>query len=101
MEHDKQRRHDHVLKPHGPVRPATSTAKRTISVFFSYSHRDERLRNELEKHLSTLKRSNRIAAWHDRKIMPGEALDNAIDAHLKTADLILLLISADFLDSEY
>jgi hypothetical protein len=72
-----------------------------IEVFFSYSHRDERLRNELEKHLALLKRSAAIAAWHDRKIIPGENVDQAIDHRLEHAKLILLLISSDFLSSDY
>jgi len=39
-----------------------------VTVFFSYSHRDEELRNELEIHLATLKRQGIIRAWHDRRI---------------------------------
>jgi len=72
-----------------------------INIFFSYSHEDERLRNELDKHLSILKRSGIINAWHDRCIMPGAEFDNEISNNLKTADIILLLISADFLASDY
>ena len=78
-----------------------SVLPRTIKVFFSYSHRDERLRDEMELHLSTLKRSRLISAWHDRKLSPGDSFNREIDAQLATADLILLLISANFLSSEY
>lgn len=70
-------------------------------VFFSYSHRDEALRDELEKHLSILKRQGFIEAWHDRRITAGEELPQEIDRNLKTSDVILLLISADFLASDY
>jgi hypothetical protein len=67
----------------------------------SYAHRDERLRDELEKHLSPLKRSALIENWYDRRITPGSVLHMAIDAHLATADLVLLLISPDFINSDY
>ena len=72
-----------------------------VEVFFSYSHRDEALRDELEKHLSLLKRQGVITAWHDRKIGAGREWEGQIDGHLNSAVVILLLISADFLDSDY
>jgi hypothetical protein len=70
-------------------------------VFFSYSHEDENLRNDLEKHLTILKRQGIIETWHDRKISPGQHLGSEIDAHLNSANVILLLISSDFLASDY
>ncbi|MGK2906301.1 MAG: toll/interleukin-1 receptor domain-containing protein [Desulfuromonadales bacterium] len=70
-------------------------------VFFSYSHRDEELRDELEKHLSILKRQGFIETWHDRRITAGEELSREIDQNLETADVVLLLVSADFLASDY
>jgi hypothetical protein len=71
------------------------------SLFFSYSHADENLRDQLEKHLSALKHSGVIETWHDRRMLAGGALSAEIDAHLESADVILLLVSSDFLDSEY
>jgi hypothetical protein len=73
----------------------------TIEVFFSYSHKDERMREKLEKHLSTLRRENVIAEWHDRKIMPGAEWKGQIDGHIETSHIILILISAEFLNSDY
>ena len=70
-------------------------------VFFSYSHADEELRNELEKHLAGLLRQGVITAWHDRRIGPGEELHGHIHDQLNTADIVLLLVSADFLASDY
>ena len=70
-------------------------------VFFSYSHADEDLRNELEKHLAGLLRQGVITAWHDRRIGPGEELHGHIHEQLNTADIVLLLVSADFLASDY
>lgn len=72
-----------------------------INLFFSYSHRDENLRNELDKHLSILKRNGFIDAWHDRCILPGSDIDKEISNNLKKADIILLLISSDFIASDY
>lgn len=71
------------------------------TLFFSYSHKDESLRDELEVHLAILKREGSIEAWHDRKILAGDDLDHAIDAKLESADVILLLVSPDFLNSDY
>lgn len=70
-------------------------------VFFSYSHKDEPLRNELENHLAMLKRDGTIETWHDRRILAGADLDEEIDANLEQAEIILLLVSASFLASEY
>jgi proteasome lid subunit RPN8/RPN11 len=72
-----------------------------IKVIFSYSHRDELLRDELAKHLSLLKWQGTITEWHDRRITAGQEWAGDIDAHLESAQLILLLISADFLASAY
>lgn len=72
-----------------------------IEVFYSYAHADEVLRDELDKHLSILKRGGVIQDWHDRRIGAGTEWAGQIDAHLNTAHIILLLISADFLASDY
>ncbi|HEY3988842.1 MAG TPA: toll/interleukin-1 receptor domain-containing protein [Acidobacteriaceae bacterium] len=71
------------------------------TLFFSYSHADEAFRDRLEKHLSALKRLGAISTWHDRRITVGTELDNAIDDHLNSSDVILLLVSPDFIASEY
>jgi hypothetical protein len=71
------------------------------TIFFSYSHADEALRDQLEKHLSALKHEGLVETWHDRRIPAGDVLDDAISAELERADVILLLVSADFLASRY
>lgn len=71
------------------------------SLFFSYSHADEALRDELEVHLSMLKRQGVIDTWHDRRIPPGKDIDRTIDINLENADIILLLISPNFIASDY
>ncbi len=72
-----------------------------LDVFFSYSHRDESLRDELEKHLALLEREGTIRTWHDRRIGAVEEWKGELDRHLEPADLILLLISPDFIASDY
>jgi internalin A len=71
------------------------------SIFFSYSHKDEALRDELETHLKLLQRLGVISTWHDRKILPGKEWDGEIDLRLDRAKIILLLVSANFLASDY
>jgi hypothetical protein len=71
------------------------------TVFFSYSHADEALRDQLEKQLSMLKRQGVIETWHDRRIGAGQEIDRTIDSHIETDDIILLLVSPDFLASDY
>jgi tetratricopeptide (TPR) repeat protein len=73
----------------------------TVEIFFSYSHKDEALREELEKQLSLLKRQGFIMGWHDRRIIAGQEWEGEIDTHLNTAQIILLLISPDFMASDY
>jgi hypothetical protein len=81
-----------------PAPPATGEP---IHVFFSYSHADEALRDELSKHLSLLERQGVIHKWHDRQIPPGSEWAQAIDDRLDRAQVILLLVSSDFLASDY
>ena len=70
-----------------------------MKLFYSYSHKDEEFRDELEKHLSVLKQNGHIEDWHDRKILPGQNFQEEINQNLEDADIIALLISSDFLSS--
>jgi formylglycine-generating enzyme required for sulfatase activity len=72
-----------------------------ISLFYSYSHDDEELRKRLEKHLAWLRRSGLISEWNDRNIDVGEDWAKEIDRNLTSADIILLLVSASFIASDY
>jgi hypothetical protein len=72
-----------------------------VNLFFSYSHKDEELRNELETHLALLKRQGVISSWHDRRITAGSDMGKTISAELESAQIILLLVSAHFLASDY
>lgn len=88
------------IAPSNPV-PASKPAPQKIEVFFSYSHRDEELRNEMAKHLSILRRQGVITEWYDRDIGAGSEWAKEIDDHLNSAQVILLLISPDFMASDY
>lgn len=72
-----------------------------IEVFFSYAHEDEKLRDELAKHLKLLERQKVIKAWYDRDITAGEEWRHTVEQQLNTAQVILLLVSADFLASDF
>ena len=90
-----------VSKQNQAPQTLTSPKPGEIEVFFSYSHKDEALRDQLETHLSTLKRKGVIKAWHDRQIGAGKEWAGEIDQKLETAHIILLLVSADFINSDY
>jgi formylglycine-generating enzyme required for sulfatase activity len=74
---------------------------KNIKLFYSYSYKDEELRNRLETHLMALKRQEIIDDWHDHKISLGAEWHNVLDENLKAADIILLLVSSDFITSGY
>ncbi|MEM7248235.1 MAG: SUMF1/EgtB/PvdO family nonheme iron enzyme [Acidobacteriota bacterium] len=74
---------------------------RPVRAFISYSHRDEGLREELEAHLALLRRTGMLEAWTDRKILPGDEWKGEIHDALEAAELVLLLVSADFVASDY
>lgn len=70
-------------------------------VFYSYSHKDEEFRKKLGTYLAPLRQTKKIIEWHDRKIEPGANWETEISNELNSADLIVLLVSENFLDSDY
>lgn len=81
-----------------PGQPYVSAGR---NAFISYSHKDERFLRQLETSLAPLQRDKLISARHDRKILPGQKWDREIYENLENADIVLLLVSPDFLASEY
>jgi hypothetical protein len=73
----------------------------SVEVFISYAKADEPYRKQLETHLSVLKRQGLVSLWHDEQIQLGTNKVEAVDTHLSEASIILLLVSADFLASDY
>ncbi|CAN5718655.1 hypothetical protein BH18ACI4_BH18ACI4_25920 [soil metagenome] len=88
---------------HGSRQVIQSAAQQLVAVrlFISYSHKDDELRREFEPHLAPLKRQGFIEVWHDRRISAGQAWEEAVDDNLEAAHMILLLISPEFVASEY
>jgi hypothetical protein len=72
-----------------------------VKLFVSYSHKDVAIKNEFLKHLSTLKRLGKIHDWHDQDIEAGGKLHETIEQNLQSADIVVFLISVDFINSDY
>lgn len=72
-----------------------------IPVFYSYSHKDESYKDTLQTHLSILKRQGFIDGWNDRRIAPGENWEEEINLNLQKAKIVFLLVSSNFLASDY
>jgi hypothetical protein len=72
-----------------------------VKIFYSYAHKDETLRRELGNHLANCRRQRICEDWHDGLIVAGQSWDEIIREKLRTSDFILLLVSADFLASNY
>jgi len=70
-------------------------------IFVSYSSRDKQFKDELLKRLRILERESLISTWHDGKILPGMKWDSTIKSAMDDSDIILLLVSPDFLHSDY
>ena len=84
----------------GLFRSDTST-EGNVRVFISYSHRNEAVWGQLYTHFAPLRREGLIEAWFDREILPGGEIDAEIAHELDACDLFLLLVSPDFLASDY
>src|SRR5438874_464176 len=76
-------------------------ASAPFRVFYSYSHADIRMLEKLRKHMAMLRRQGLITEWYDREIEAGSKWREEIQRELEGADVILLLVSADFLDSDF
>ncbi|HEX9459426.1 MAG TPA: COR domain-containing protein, partial [Thermoanaerobaculia bacterium] len=78
-----------------------SVDEEALRVFYSYSHVDAKQRLRLDKHLSPLRRSGLITDWYDNEILPGDDWAEEIAQKMQAADIVLLLVSPDFVDSYY
>jgi WD40 repeat protein len=72
-----------------------------VKIFFCYAHEDEALLNKLKTHLRPLQRQGLIDVWHDSDISAGTEWQQEISKHLNEAQIILLLVSSDFVSSDY
>ena len=78
-----------------------ATREEALTLFLSYASVDEYLLRELEAHLSLLKRQKVLSTWYNRLIVPGTNVLEVSLAKLEQAVIILLLVSPDFLASDY
>src|SRR5262245_5466127 len=72
-----------------------------VTIFYSYSHKDEKYRNDLASSLALMKRQGLIREWYDRDLVPGDKWEDKIFGELESADLILLLVSRDLINSDF
>jgi hypothetical protein len=72
-----------------------------LNIFLSYAHEDEAMKVQLDKNLIMLKKGDKVNIWQDRQILAGAEWDESIAKELAAADIILLLISVDFNNSQY
>src|SRR5215213_6351929 len=79
----------------------TIEAQKPLRIFCSYSRKDEEHLNDLRDSLRGLERQRLIEWWHDREIVAGWEWEEAIDKNLRTAEIILLLVTPDFMASDY
>lgn len=73
--------------------------KQPVAIFYSYASQDEQLFRELQKQLALLRQQYGISEWDRSQIKAGTDWHREIDDQLERASIILLLISADFLNS--
>ncbi|MBB6242147.1 toll/interleukin-1 receptor domain-containing protein [Rhodanobacter sp. MP1X3] len=72
-----------------------------LKVFISYSHHDADLKDQFLKHLRPLEREQLVESWVDQQIKAGDAWDKETQKQLAAADLVLVLVSVDFINSTY
>lgn len=78
-----------------------STMSKKVKLFISYSHKDEDYREQLDIRLKAIERRFPLEVWHDRNLLAGEQVHEKIVQQLEVADIIVLLISPDFVSSDY
>jgi hypothetical protein len=89
---------------HPPIAQDTQQTDQSFNkplIFFSYAHEDENLRDKIKRHLAYLTNTGQVTLWHDRQIPAGSDWEHRIDKNLKSAQVILFLISEYFMDSKY
>ena len=79
----------------------SAVARAPVEIFISYSHHDIEYARQLHKHLRGFERANRIRVWYDRNLRPGTAWEPELFERFNAAQIVLFLISSDFLDSDY
>ena len=71
----------------------------SVKIFYSYSHQDEKYRDQMEKFLKLLQTQGLVEHWYDRKILAGQHIERIIEDEIRSSDIVAFLISVDFLSS--
>jgi hypothetical protein len=88
-----------VVAPSAQV--TTTQEDKAVKLFISYSKTDKELLSNFKKHLKALERNGTLETWDDTKLNAGEVWEEAIENQLKTADIIVFLVSADMIFTDY
>ena len=72
-----------------------------LKIFVSYSHKDEKFKDELVTMLAGLQRRGIVDTWQDRRISPGDEWNKSIQDAMNECDLSLLLVSPDYIASRF
>lgn len=75
--------------------------RKSLRAFISYSHKDEDFKNEFVKHLHPLEKLGLIENWYDNKIQPGDHISDSVFKEMSISDIVFLLISIDYLNSDF
>ncbi|MBK6995558.1 MAG: toll/interleukin-1 receptor domain-containing protein [Lewinellaceae bacterium] len=78
-----------------------ASTENPLKVFISYSHKDEAFKSRFDTALKPLKRLELIDVWQDRLLLAGEKFEQSIFSEISKADIVCLLISPNFIESEY
>ena len=87
--------------PGGSISLNQMTKKKALTVFVSYSHKDQDYRDKLSTHLIILERIGLISNWSDVEIKAGDKWEEKIWDKMDQAHICLFLISADFISSRF
>lgn len=101
IEEIKTQKDETIIKEEPKTDPKEESSKSKLKVFVSYAHKDEEYRKDFETYLALLKRQGLIEIWTDRQILAGSSWEKEISENLESADLIIPLISPDFIASDY
>ncbi|MEP6750804.1 MAG: TIR domain-containing protein [Bacteroidota bacterium] len=80
---------------------ASKHLKKPVQIFYSYAHEDRKNRATLSKYLAPMQDEKVINEWFDDNIIAGEVFGGVINKNLYAADIIILIISTDFVNSRY
>jgi len=83
------------------IKPTKPIIEQPKNFFISYAHKDVEYKEKLETALAVQERKGKITIWNDQEILAGQEWNAEIESHLEKADVIVLLLSADFFASDY